>query len=222
MPGITIKPYQGQPIQVSSYDLNALIETVRETIASVDYQLPHIFTPVLMGVIKAYLRGRGHRVGTWVTAALAKELAILAINPQRWTNRWTPSWWENKWKGLRDDMPEQNLSSNNRLNFKNLSFTGGAPRPAYEIGTFGTLIAMETGGFPGPFTLTTRAAGTVFQDTAELIQFITMLWETADHIERTYHVRQENLVPSSYAYRAISEIELALRESHNLPEPDTG
>ena len=57
-----------------------------------------------------------------------------------------------------------------------------------------------------------------------LLEFASSLWDTIDHIERSYRQLEFQVVPESYSYRVIHEwdqvINDALGRGHAKPESD--
>ena len=199
----------GDCLDVSSYDVQVMIDTVKDLLSCRDYPSVNDFETALMAVTRSYLRGRGHRVSFCLTAALAGELvrseltrSSAAGEPDRWA-RWLRL--VLKGKTARSPQPGPRVEHIDEA-------VDGFEGTAYEISATTKLMVGRGGLSPGSAALISRPV-TLFEDLDELTRYIVGLWEAASHAMSAPGPPQENFVQSKHAGEAIRELEREFKES---------
>jgi len=199
----------GDCLDVSAYDVQVMIDTVKDLLACRDYPSVNDFESALLAVTRSYLRGRGPRVSAWLTAALAGELirseltrARTAGEPDRWA-RWLGL--VLKGKTARSPQPGPRAEPVHDP-------VDGTEGAAYEISETTKLMVGRGGLAPGSAALLSRPL-TFFADLDELNRYVVTLWEATSHAMSIPGVPDENFIQSQHAGEAVRELELEFKES---------
>jgi hypothetical protein len=203
---------------LNRYDTQSLMADAQAVLVGIDYPSVGTFKSVCWGVIKAYLRGRGASATSDKINAVFDELVKTSLSTQGPACEWFRAWCkENQRRG-----PERDFTPSDRLKFGRTRWSGGTPSPIFRISDFGEIIVPNTP--EGGFLLQTNDTSTWFKDMNALLEFASSLWDTIDHIDRSYRHVEFQVVPESYSYRVIHEwdqvIKDALGQGHAKPESD--
>ena len=206
--------YADRPL--TPYDTGILMADVQAVLESIEYPSVGTFKSVCWGVIKAYLRGRGASTTSDKITAVFDELLSTSLSTQGKACEWFRAWC----KEVQRRGPERDFTPSDQLKFGRTRWSGGTPSPIYPISDFGEITVPNTPG--GGFLLRTTDTTTVFRDMNALLEFASSLWDTIDHIERSYRHVEFQVVPESYSYRVIHEwdqvIKDALGRGHAKPD----
>ena len=199
----------GDRLDISTYDVQMMIETIKDLLTCRDYPSVNDCRTALMAITRSYLRGRGLRVTPGFTAIVAGELAVCALvrsgaagEPARWA-RWLEL--------IVAGNPVRSTQAGPRAEpvHDPVDGTEGA---AYEISETTKLMVGRGGLAPGMAALVSRPL-TFFEDLDALNRYVVTLWEATSHAMSIPGVPDENFIQSQHAGEAIRELEREFKES---------
>ena len=199
----------GECLDVSTYDAEVMVESVKDLLACRDYPSVNDCKSALMAVTRSYLRGRGLRVTPVLTAIVAGELAMWALARSRFAgepDRWL-RWLERIAKGdtvrSTQDGPRAEPVHDPVDGFKGT---------AYKISETAKLLVSRGGLLPGSAVLISLPRE-FFTDLGELNRYIVSLWEAVSHAMSTPGGPEGSFIQSQHAGEAIRELEQEFKES---------
>ena len=206
---ISFEMSNGECLDVSTYDVQLMIESVKDLLACRDYPAINDCETALMGVSRLYLRGRGRRVTPVLTSVVAGELAECELARSRAAGE--PARWVRWLRLIVEGNPVRSTQAGPTAEpvHDPVDGTEGA---AYEISATTKLMVGRGGLAPGSAVLVSRPL-TFFTDLDELNRYIVSLWEAASHAMSTSGVPEENFIQSRHAGEAIRELEQEFKES---------
>ena len=205
MDDMDMKETEKVPSRPTRYDLNALLNAVKDTVDANPYATPVMFRAGAEGVIRGYLRGKGSKVNTEAIGKLIRFITGYAIKREDESSKWWSTW-----RAKNSEVRESKRSENGSLGGRFWRALPAFLRPTtYEVSSDVRLIA--TGDGQQVMLLGERGLMAMLDTPHDARQLALGLMDAVTRLEDDHSVVQADPIPDTAAELAIIEWEDRIR-----------